>query len=373
MPTTCLCAYHYDPLDRLTSLAVATLAPTHRFYCKSRLATEIEGAINRSIVQHDEQLLALAETKDNIKQATLVATDQQRSVLQAIACNESQSFAYSPYGHRTTGGGILSLLGFNGERPDPVTGHYLLGNGYRAFNPSLMRFNSPDRFSPFGIGGLNAYVYCLGDPINGSDPNGTTGIFKIFRRFWGGKAPLRTPPRPAASAPPSSGSEVTRRIVKHQRTSETITTEQVIKGERWNVHSRVSTHYLEMRGPVYQTKKMLLIPTEISLQQMAYSEVTLPSDPNLFRLIRDLADLQGLSKANFFNHIQEHVGQQKIYYREDPESLRRTVRFVPELDEARIYRDFLREAKSGKLLGVDPAIADSWPSLQSIHDYNLYI
>ncbi|WP_434706426.1 RHS repeat-associated core domain-containing protein [Pseudomonas sp. Z1-12] len=47
-----------------------------------------------------------------------------------------------------------------------MTGHYLLGNGYRAFNPGLMRFNSPDSLSPFGEGGLNAYAYSVGDPVN---------------------------------------------------------------------------------------------------------------------------------------------------------------------------------------------------------------
>ncbi|WP_459203166.1 RHS repeat-associated core domain-containing protein, partial [Pseudomonas fragariae (ex Marin et al. 2024)] len=73
------------------------------------------------------------------------------------------------YGHRAQGG---PFSGFNGERADPVTGHYLLGNGYRAFNPVLMRFNRPDSLSPFGRGGLNAYAYCQGDPVNRSDPGG---------------------------------------------------------------------------------------------------------------------------------------------------------------------------------------------------------
>jgi hypothetical protein len=35
-----------------------------------------------------------------------------------------------------------------------------------------MRFNSPDSWSPFGEGGLNAYGYCGGDPRNRVDPNG---------------------------------------------------------------------------------------------------------------------------------------------------------------------------------------------------------
>ncbi|RMM34366.1 hypothetical protein ALQ80_03130 [Pseudomonas coronafaciens pv. oryzae] len=64
------------------------------------------------------------------------------------------------------------LPGFNGELLDSITGHYLLGNGYRAYNPVLMRFNSPDSLSPFGKGGLNAYAYCGGDPVNRADPDG---------------------------------------------------------------------------------------------------------------------------------------------------------------------------------------------------------
>ncbi|POQ04291.1 MULTISPECIES: RHS repeat-associated core domain-containing protein [Pseudomonas syringae group] len=65
-----------------------------------------------------------------------------------------------------------SLPVFNGELLDSITGHYLLGNGDRAYNPVLMRFNSPDSLSPFGKGGLNAYAYCGGDPVNRTDPDG---------------------------------------------------------------------------------------------------------------------------------------------------------------------------------------------------------
>lgn len=65
-----------------------------------------------------------------------------------------------------------SILGFNGERLDPVSGTTHLGNGYRAYNPVLMRFNCPDSMSPFSSGGINPYVYCTGDPVNRDDPSG---------------------------------------------------------------------------------------------------------------------------------------------------------------------------------------------------------
>ena len=65
-----------------------------------------------------------------------------------------------------------SVLRFSGQRKESATGHYFLGNGYRALNPVLMRFHSPDSLSPMGAGGLNSYAYCGGDPVNNTDPSG---------------------------------------------------------------------------------------------------------------------------------------------------------------------------------------------------------
>ncbi|MGC9403226.1 RHS repeat-associated core domain-containing protein [Vibrio genomosp. F10 str. 9ZC157] len=71
-------------------------------------------------------------------------------------------------------------LGFNGERQDPVTGHYHLGKGCRLYNPRLMRFHSYDSMSPFGKGGTNGYAYCLGDPVNQRDPSGHFALLSIL-------------------------------------------------------------------------------------------------------------------------------------------------------------------------------------------------
>ena len=177
------CRYRYDPLDRLASHNLSDTPERHRFYCKSRLASEVQGAIEHSIVQQGDLLLAQHLRQNGVLDSTLLATDLQRSVLHTCKSDrQSQPIVYSPYGHHPAESGLSSLLGFNGERPDPVTGHYLLGNGYRAFNPALMRFNSSDSLSPFGKGGLNSYSYCLGDPVNLSDPNGHIPIAAIVAK-----------------------------------------------------------------------------------------------------------------------------------------------------------------------------------------------
>lgn len=63
-------------------------------------------------------------------------------------------------------------LAYAGAYQDYATGAYPLGNGYRFYLPGLMRLNAPDDWSPFGAGGINAYAYCAGDPINRVDPSG---------------------------------------------------------------------------------------------------------------------------------------------------------------------------------------------------------
>ncbi len=176
---TVLCQYRYDALDRLASCAPAGESDLQRFYQKSRLSTHIQGQIQRSIMLSDEQPLAQLTRQSGQTTGALLATDQQRSVLAGVEATQRYEVAYTPYGFHPP----HHLPGFNGEQPDPVTGHYLLGNGYRAFNPLLMRFNSPDSLSPFGEGGLNAYAYCAGDPVNRVDPTGHTwaGLKVVLR------------------------------------------------------------------------------------------------------------------------------------------------------------------------------------------------
>jgi RHS repeat-associated protein len=98
--------------------------------------------------------------------------------------------SYCPYGYSPTA--LLGSLAFSGERLDASVGAYLLGNGYRGFSPILRRFNSPDQVSPFGRGGINAYAYCSGDPINMTDSTGQAGemLRKPLKRLQHHAMPL---------------------------------------------------------------------------------------------------------------------------------------------------------------------------------------
>ncbi|MDX9665632.1 RHS repeat-associated core domain-containing protein [Pseudomonas sp. P5_152] len=236
-----LCRYHYDPLDRQAACTLTLLQPAtlQRFYCTSRLATEIHGAVRTSLFQHDDHLLAQQRHQNDQLDTTLLATDQQRTVLSALDTTRPHPLAYTPYGHRPAENGLLSLLGFNGQRPDPVTGHYHLGNGYRQFNPVLMRFNSPDSWSPFGQGGLNAYGYCDGEPVLGSDPMGHSNI---FRRAWKGIKNMfgRTPGKTKSS---TSGP------IRETQVPATISSKSMINPDLQHSTNSTSTVIADTRDP----------------------------------------------------------------------------------------------------------------------------
>ncbi|MCX2686632.1 RHS repeat-associated core domain-containing protein [Pseudomonas sp. DCB_AW] len=106
---------------------------------------------------------------------------------------------YTAYGFIPTSVYSQTVCGFHGQRKDSLMAVYWLGNGYRAYSPILMRFLSPDNVSPFEAGGINAYAYCEGDPINNSDPTGhmKTGVDQLVIRPEG--APGNVPTAPQVS------------------------------------------------------------------------------------------------------------------------------------------------------------------------------
>lgn len=110
----------------------------------------------------------------------LIGTNKANSTLLAYDGSTRQVNLYSAFGSVDNVQNKF-LPGFNGERPDPLTGGSHLGNGYRTYNPILMRFTSPDNESPFGVGGINPYAYCQNDPVNFADPNGHGFIYRLVK------------------------------------------------------------------------------------------------------------------------------------------------------------------------------------------------
>ncbi|UNM17645.1 hypothetical protein K0P33_18980 [Pseudomonas sp. ArH3a] len=97
--------------------------------------------------------------------------------------------AYTAYGEHFSDESD-SLLGFNGEYCDPITGQSPLGTGYRWYDARCMRFHALDSFSPFGQGGPNMYAYCAnGDPVNYQDPSGHASVDAGLRKIWGDDLP----------------------------------------------------------------------------------------------------------------------------------------------------------------------------------------
>ncbi|WP_122667382.1 RHS repeat-associated core domain-containing protein [Pseudomonas viridiflava] len=181
MSRDALINYHYDAMDRLIGFDMPGTGNTNRLYSHGHVSSETQGDQTTVFLEHDDQTFGYCRRVGNSYSGTLFASNQQGTVLEAHTRKVPQPFGYTPYGHRSSNVGFDSLIGLNGEQPDPVTGCYLLGNGYRAYNPRLMRFQSPDNMSPFGAGGVNPYAYCVGDPINLSDPTGHFSFKSIFR------------------------------------------------------------------------------------------------------------------------------------------------------------------------------------------------
>jgi len=154
---------------------------TQFFYQNGNLITVNQGEQQCAIFRTGE--VTLAERNTHLAAGTaLLSTDQSGSVLSECREADTGTLVYTAYGHDVANANARSIVKFNGQHPTG-DGHYLLGNGYRLYKPNLMRFYSPDSLSPFEKGGINAYAYCSGDPVNNADPSGHFGIPHFFRRL----------------------------------------------------------------------------------------------------------------------------------------------------------------------------------------------
>ncbi|WP_434772044.1 RHS repeat-associated core domain-containing protein [Pseudomonas entomophila] len=136
---------------------------SNRFYLHDRFVAEV-GTRNRRLMWASDSPLVACD-----HQVRLLETNREGSLLRLSATGAG--LAYTPYGQAS---GLPQDIpcGFNGQQWEHAIRGYALGNGKRFYSPGLARFVQPDRLSPFLEGGLNAYGYCQGDPVNRVDPSG---------------------------------------------------------------------------------------------------------------------------------------------------------------------------------------------------------
>ncbi|WP_024677961.1 RHS repeat-associated core domain-containing protein [Pseudomonas syringae] len=163
--------YRYDGHDHLLATQEGTDSEVLRFYQGQQLSSSVQDDQRTHYLHIEEQPLGQQVVGDPEK-TLLLLTDANQSVLGECQQDQLRTAVYSAYGERYSDDALRSTAGFNGEVREPANGWYLLGNGYRVYNPSLMRFHSPDFLSPFAEGGVNPYTYCLGNPIALRDPTG---------------------------------------------------------------------------------------------------------------------------------------------------------------------------------------------------------
>jgi len=167
------------------------------FYLGEKLSAVV--SVRQASVVFQSLSEPLAEQRRGVLSATvLLPVNSTNSIM-----HTTRVTAYTPYGYFDTTR-HLSILGFNGQARDVMTGCDFLGKGKRAFNSRLMRFNSPDSQSPFGLGGINGYGYCSCDPINYTDPSGNMQRANYPKAGTNVTANLPPPPLPVSNSPGSN-------------------------------------------------------------------------------------------------------------------------------------------------------------------------
>ncbi|KAH8716915.1 hypothetical protein GQ44DRAFT_775858 [Phaeosphaeriaceae sp. PMI808] len=164
---TILSQYQYDADGRLVCQTIPEKPDVYFSYQDGNLIAITAGDSQVSYLSDGTAYWGqTTSVKGDAKQTYQIwSSDGHGSVLAHLDSNEPTLVnhqQYTPHGHVSGSEGNFASIGYNGEWRGPVTGWYHLGNGYRVYNPVLMRFHSPDILAPFASGEINGYAYSTG-------------------------------------------------------------------------------------------------------------------------------------------------------------------------------------------------------------------
>lgn len=171
--TQLLHSYRYDGHGDLVGSTQGNAGEVQRRYQGYRLSSTLENGLLTQYLYAADRPVGLQQAGTG-SDTRLLLSDHASSVIGESDGSTLAQASYNAYGETLADSNLQGLLGFNGEARERALGWYLLGRGYRAYNPVLMRFHSPDELSPEEAG-INPYSYCGGNPLNWRDPSGHKG------------------------------------------------------------------------------------------------------------------------------------------------------------------------------------------------------
>ncbi|KPM66261.1 hypothetical protein HB4184_03630 [Pseudomonas putida] len=166
-------SYRYDGHGDLIGATQGSAGEVQRRYQDYRLSSTLENGLLTQYLYAADRPVGLQQAGAG-SDTRLLLSDHTGSVIGESDGSTLTQARYNAYGETLADSNLQGMLGFNGEARERALGWYLLGRGYRAYNPVLMRFHSPDELSPEDAG-INPYSYCGGNPSNWRDPSGHKG------------------------------------------------------------------------------------------------------------------------------------------------------------------------------------------------------
>lgn len=191
---TNLSNYVYDFTGRQVLQLIPNQSPIEKIYDTNTLINERQDKTVTNYLSGLSGKVARIVSDNSFGNSTITyfGFDQSGSTVNEISGLLSninnlsllQEKAYSPYGIETeflptqqSKNSIeINNVGFDGQLTDSQSHLQFLGEGYRAYNPSLRHFMSYDNLSPFDKGGINGYSFAKNNPIMFSDPSGHMSV-----------------------------------------------------------------------------------------------------------------------------------------------------------------------------------------------------